>query len=296
MVTVFLQGGLGNQMFQYAVGLHLAKKQNSEPLLDTTLLEDRFSQRKFTRRSFSLDVFTLEPRFTLLSHIASAVPVPGLWFNLDRIYMQLAEAAGARNIIRERSQEFDPSVLNAKGNIALKYGYWQSERYFSAIAEDIRRAFTFKHPFNDEAKELARKIESTNSVSLHVRRGDYLVPNNLLQPLDLQYYKRAVAYIAEHTKDPEFFVFSDDIDWCVANLSLPFPATYVTNSTAGPRASHHMQLMSLCRHNVIANSSFSWWGAWLNRNPGKIVVTPKRWFPNGSSGANDLIPLGWVQI
>jgi hypothetical protein len=131
-----------------------------------------------------------------------------------------------------------------------------------------------------------------------VRRGDFAalkVVERLMGKTDLSYYDRAVHYIGERILKPEFFVFSDDIAWCRENLRLPFPATFAPPESAGPKDAFHLELMSLCKHHIIANSTFSWWGAWLNRNPQKIVIAPRRWYA-GAATAGDIVPENWIKM
>ncbi len=299
-------------MFQYALGLNLAKKNNTDLALDTTFLSDRFPRKEFTYRTFDLDVFTLSPaqisqdetwagklRFTTLSKISKKIPIPGLWLGLDFALLTVKKIFGLTKIVKEKKNYvFDPGVLSVKGNNIL-WGFWQSEKYFEDIAQDIRKKFSFAKKISGEAEKIAQEVKSTNSVSLHVRRGDYVKFENMKKiagETDISYYTRACSYIAERVPSPNFFVFSDDIAWCRENIKIPFPITYLDEKTAGPKNAYHLELMSLCKHNIIANSSFSWWGAWLNQNPGKIVVAPKKWYATTSSHEEDIVPETWTRI
>jgi hypothetical protein len=301
MVTVMLRGGLGNQMFEYALGVALAQANKTALKLDTVWLHDRLPKKKNTCFAhFNLDIFTLNdsPCLTNLSQAAQRVPVPGLWLGINLMTTGTRILAGAKKLIRERTDRFDSRILEERGDLFL-IGYWQSEKYFADVAEEVRKAFRFKHPLEGEAKEISRQIRSTNSVSLHIRRGEYVALENIVGKTDLAYYERAASYMNERSKTmgievPTFFVFSDDIEWCKEKLKLPFPKVYLDQASAGPKDSHHLQLMSLCRHNIIANSTFSWWGAWLNANPAKIVVAPKRWYPNNTK--EDLVPERWIRM
>ncbi len=176
-------------------------------------------------------------------------------------------------------------------------GYWQSERYFADVAQTIRTDFTFRQPMIGRNHELVEEIGAVNAVSLHVRRGDYA--NNLrtkathgVCPLD--YYEAAIRYIAERVEAPHYFVFSDDMEWVRANLRIQLPCSYVDHNQ-GAESYNDMRLMSLCKHHIIANSSFSWWGAWLNPCDDKVVVAPKNWFAN-SNDTKDLLPFGWATL
>jgi len=174
-------------------------------------------------------------------------------------------------------------------------GYWQSERYFESATAEIRKDFTFKMPLSGRNKELAEQISACDAVSLHVRRGDYVSDaktSSLLGTCSLDYYRTAINHLSERVDSPHFFVFSDDIGWTKENLQLDFPCIYIDHNH-GEDSYRDMQLMSLCAHHIIANSSFSWWGAWLNPKEGKIVVAPKRWFAVDYK-TDDLIPSEWV--
>lgn len=289
MVTVILRGGLGNQMFQYAAGVDLALKKKTGLVFDTTFLNDRFPRKDFTYRTFDLDIFNLRvpimiaPKVTTLSKISTAAPIPGVWLGLDLVWVGM--------------KKLGASLFGRDKNPVL-WGFYQSERYFKDNAASVRAAFQFRHPLTGEAVSLATKIENGNSVSIHVRRGDYNLPKyeKLYGATDVVYYEKAIAYIAERVESPHFFVFSDDIEWCRKNLKAPSGSIFVDDTSRGPKASFHLQLMSLCKHNIIANSTFSWWGGWLNSNPGKIIVAPKRWYADSSYEAADIIPDSWARL
>lgn len=299
MVTVFLRGGLGNQMFQYATGLAVAEKKGTDLLLDTVFLNDRFPRKNFTYRTYDLDIFTAEPKLTALSHISSAIPIPGVWLGIDLVLMKAKSATGVRRIVKEQREfVFDQRVFAAKGDVVL-WGRWQNEKYFSDIERDIRAAFAFRNPLSGEAAKIAEDIRSSDSVSMHVRRGDFVALKNVAQMMgetNLSYYEQATKYVAARVSKPKLFVFSDDIEWCRENIKLPVPTVFVPASAEGPKAAFHLELMSLCKHNIIANSTFSWWGAWLNTNTQKIVVAPQRWYADGRDGKNEIMPEEWIKM
>jgi hypothetical protein len=176
-------------------------------------------------------------------------------------------------------------------------GYWQSEKYFVKHKEVIRQELTFKNELSPENLATASSLLKTASVSLHVRRGDYVssqATNDVHGVCTLDYYRNAISHMARSVESPRFFIFSDDINWVKANLQLDFPCEYIANNV-GANSYVDMRLMSMCKHNIIANSSFSWWGAWLNSNPNKIVIAPKKWFAKALS-TEDLIPAKWVVL
>jgi hypothetical protein len=175
-------------------------------------------------------------------------------------------------------------------------GYWQAEKYFSKIAEQIREDFSFKPTIGSKDAILIDQINKVNAVSLHVRRGDYV--NNPATATthglcSLDYYRKAINYLAQRELQPHFFVFSDDINWVKSNLEINFPCQYVDHNR-GAESFNDMRLMSLCNHNIIANSSFSWWGAWLNQRVDKIVIAPNQWFADGKVNTMDLRPKSWI--
>jgi len=230
-VTVFLRGGLGNQMFQYAAGFDLAKRSNAQLVLDTTFLNDRFPRKEFTFRTYDLDILGIDTDFTVLSKISGAIPIPGLWLGLDLALAKIKNFLGVQKIIKE------PSVTSAgisatQGSVLL-FGYWQNEKYFSGTKDDLRTIFNVSIPLEGAAEEIAEKMRNTNSVAVFVRRGDYVKFASVRAQMgdtSVAYYQSAAAYIAEHVDHPTFFVFSDDIEWCEENLKIPFSTTYVPNT------------------------------------------------------------------
>jgi hypothetical protein len=295
MIVVFLRGGLGNQMFQYALGRTLANKHNTGLVFDTTFLNDRFPRGGVAFYRYDLDIFGIVPRLTAFSKISAALPIPGVWLGLDLVLIKAKDMLGISKIFKESS--FDQKIAAAGGNVLL-WGFWQSEKYFEDNKDEIRKEFRFAWPLTGEAARIAEEIKGTNSVSLHVRRGDYVTSKKVIKLMgdtNISYYNAAVAHIGGRVKNPHFFVISNDPAWCKENIKVPFETTYLDDASAGPKNAYHLALMSLCKHNIIANSTFSWWGAWLNQNPGKIVVAPKRW-EAAASEPNDIVPEGWVRI
>ena len=162
----------------------------------------------------------------------------------------------------------------------------------------MRREFVIKYQQDAQSQMFSDRIQSTESVSLHVRRADYIqnaLTNKIHGTCDQDYYDRAIRYIAERVIDPHFFIFSDEPEWVKENLKIDFPMTVVDCNDAS-RNYEDLRLMSTCKHNIIANSSFSWWGAWLNPNPDKLVITPEQWFNDKKRNTKDLIPEQWVKM
>lgn len=292
MVISHLLGGIGNQMFQYAAGRSLSIATGQNYFLD---LND-FSNYRLHNG------FELSRVFDVNMQVADSEDVRGMlnWRAgtlakkvLRRSYFKLLRG---NKLVVEPSFNFWPEFFNLSQGCYL-YGYWQSEKYFHSVEKVIRSEFNFREPLSGRNAELAIEIKNAQAVSLHVRRGDYVSDHKTGKIMDicsLEYYKTAVAYIVERVEQPIFYIFSDDIDWVKQSLPLRFPCKYV-NHNRGIDSYRDMQLMSLCKHHVIANSTFSWWGAWLNSNPCKIVVAPRKWFRNGTSD-QDLIPAEWIRL
>ena len=198
--------------------------------------------------------------------------------------------------VEEQHFNFSPEMLNFREHSYVN-GYWQSEKYFLAIENEIRSDFVFKLQFSQQNAEVSEKISKSNSVSLHIRRGDYVSNPEVTAVHGLctiEYYQMAIKYIAERVHLPNFYIFSDDIAWVQNNLKINYPHQYI-NHNHGSESFNDMRLMSLCKHHIIANSSFSWWGAWLNESADKIVVAPKYWF-SYEINSQDLIPTSWARL
>ena len=177
-------------------------------------------------------------------------------------------------------------------------GSWISEKYFKDIEDIIRKEFTVKVPQTGRNRETAEMILNSESVSLHVRRGDYVTSPEYREIYDicnLGYYERCIKYITDRVKSAHFFIFSDDSEWAKNNLKIPFPTTFVGHNNDKTNY-EDLRLMSQCQHNIIANSSFSWWGAWLNANPGKIVCAPEKFIRLRNFDTKDILPENWIKI
>ena len=297
LVVARLIGGLGNQMFQYATGRALALQREAILKLD---VRGFAAAGAHTKRRFELDCFSIHGSAASDADLAQfgRAAKPRFW-PLDRVlrWLRIERANGAWPIYREPHFQFDPAVPELQAPVYLD-GYWQSERYFSDIGGVLRQEFTANVPLDLENQALVAGIDSVNAVSLHVRRGDYVsdpATNRFHGICSPDYYERAVEYIAARVGSSRLFVFSDDQQWTRANLHFAVPTTFVD---ANPSDSGYrdMLLMARCRHHIIANSSFSWWGAWLNPSREKIVVAPRQWFRANSNDTRDLIPPNWVRL
>lgn len=291
MVVVRLTGGLGNQMFQYAAGRALADRLNTELLLDARAFEHGFALRPYTPRAYALSPFKLRAR------LANAQELKAWPAWAVEIGMRLRIA---RPLFRrwhfEPAITYDPDVAALQAPVCL-VGYWQSERYFADRADAIRADFTLRQPLSDASAELLERARSDHSVGLHVRRGDFVSLDNAAQMhglCSLDYYRRAIALVRARCPDCRLLVFSDDPTWARAQLPLDASALFVTGNDASPE--QDLALMRACKHHIIANSSFSWWAAWLGYSPQQIVIAPAPWYANPKMDARDLAVSRWQYI
>lgn len=293
MIVVKLMGGLGNQMFQYAAARSLALRHGVPLKLDLSFLES--DQVGYTRRAYNLDHFCLTSEKAASGEICDVTSRGKLAFfgTVGRFFQNKIEW---NKKYCEKSFHFDPQLLSQPDNVYLE-GYWQSERYFIDVSDIIRKDFTVENLLTDKNLELADEIHGVNSVSLHVRRGDYVIneKNRAFHGgCSLGYYRNAEEMVEQTIIDPHFFVFSDDPRWVADNLKLRHPARYISHN--GSMAHEDLRLMSFCRHHIIANSTFSWWGAWLSAGTNKLVIAPDHWFSDPSINTVDLIPSGWLRL
>lgn len=289
MIAASLTGGLGNQMFQYAAGRSLALRLGTELVLNLWNL-GRHSPNA-TPRSYALGPFRI--RADLRRRVISHRPL-----RKERSAHGIVRDRVRNAVARFRILEEGPSGLCSEFFSAQDWtlldGFWQSPAYFADHESRIREEFAFRVPPAGRTADLLGQIASTNSVSVHVRRGDYVTNEYVstrMGALDEPYYRRAIDTIAEQSTGIHLFVFSDDLSWCREHLNGPWPVTFASGAPADD-----LRLMSACRHHVIANSSFSWWGAWLDPRPDKLVVAPKEWFRNDPRRADLIIPADWSWI
>jgi Glycosyl transferase family 11 len=290
-VTVKLLGGLGNQMFQYAIARALADRSHCGVRLNLSDFEN-YSLRRYELDAYAIRAEVVTQRQNISCEVKLQAFVKTV---LSKFGINLKE--GRERLYSERSFVFDPSSRDWKPPANLE-GYWQSEKYFIEIAESLRQDFSLRERPDSANEDVAARISCANAVSLHVRRGDYVTNAHTASYhgiCSLEYYAAAIDFVAGRVADPHFFVFSDDLPWAYENLRLAYPSTLVDCN--GPdKGVWDMALMKQCKHHIIANSSFSWWGAWLNPNPNKVVVAPLKWFNKPEIDTSDLIPESWIRI
>lgn len=268
-----LIGGLGNQFFQYAVAKAIALKNNLELKLDLSEFET------YKIRKYELSNFNVE------ENIASAEEI--LPLKKKKIFNQ--------TYFKEKKCKFNPRVLKIKKSAYIR-GFWQSERYFAEIEDVIRKEFTFKNIDFIENRKILDEIEKTNSVSISFRCGDYLSnpeAAKIHNVCTMKYYNNAIKYMKERLDNPVFYVFSDDIKWVEANFKSEEPVIFVDTANW----QEDLYYIQKCKHSIVANSSFSWWAAWLNTNKEKIVIAPQKWFSDDSGlDYSNIVPKSWVKL
>ncbi|HEY0030058.1 MAG TPA: alpha-1,2-fucosyltransferase [Bacteroidia bacterium] len=293
MIIVKLMGGLGNQLFQYAFGRHLAIMNNVELRMDVSGLQT--SDNRFTSRNLDLSNFNIQASIATENDLKSYAKSK-LGKVIDLLMLQLPFKK-SNLYIREPGFRFFKSALTAPNNSYLD-GYWQSEEYFKDIRSQLLNELTLNSAASAKTIETSSRIKATNAVSIHVRRGDYIsIAQNqsVYETCNETYYLNAMRRITLTVKDPVFYVFSDEPDWFRQNVKTQYAVEYITHNL-GADSYQDLYLMSICQHNIIANSSFSWWGAWLNASPGKIVIAPRKWFKGTGKDTSDLIPKQWIQL
>ena len=291
MIITNVIGGLGNQMFQYAFGRALSLRYRVPLRLDVSDFE-----------AYRLRGFQLKSIFPLAAEAATDGDrrevlgwrgYPAALRTLRR--PRLERWRGSRLLVQDLSKPAAHYLSAASADCYL-LGYWQSEAYFAEVADVIREDFRFTPALAGRNAEWAERIRRVVSASLHIRRGDYAsdpATRAMHGLCSLEYYEAAGRMIADRNPGVEFFVFSDDLEWARGHLRMPWPHHFV-DSNASHDSFHDMHLMSLCRHHIIANSSFSWWGAWLSEYEGKTVIAPHRWL----AGADllDIVPARWTRL
>jgi hypothetical protein len=322
MIIAHIFAGLGNQLFQYAAARRLAYVHETVLKLD---LHD-YSQNQYyyshsQNRRFGLDHFNITAQIASWRDVARLCPLEGftrvvrraLPDRLSDLTLAACHQVGVRSpydyrtsdyvpgrpvpglrlgrVVSERFYHFDPAVLSCPDDVCLT-GFWQSEKYFQDVSEVIRRELSVKTPLTGKNDEVARQILASDSVSLHVRRGDKALQEHHLATTP-EFCERALTFFRAKLSHPRFFVFTDDWEWVQNKLSRQEDVVFVDHNH--DEANYEdLRLMSLCRHNIIAPSSFSWWGAWLNANPAKIVVRPRALFNLANHDVKDVCPPDWI--
>lgn len=291
MIVARIDGGLGNQMFQYAYGYYLAK------LHDTQLHLDLSSYRTQPAHGYLLDRFQISG---IEADERLRGRIPSKYLPADQKPGWYAAAWHWRNSLRRHKESpfgYHHRHLQVPDERYL-VGYWQSEQFFPGIEEDLQQQFQLSNQLSPSSRRIAERMETSASIALHVRRGDYVTTPSarlLYSPIGLDYYRQCVFDWASYRSNAAIFVFSNDLLWCRQNLSFPWPVHYVEHNNH-LRPEEDLVLLSRARCCVIANSTFSWWAAWLNRHADKTVFAPRHWFQPGSFNDQDIVPTSWIKV
>jgi len=293
MIVMYLQGGLGNQFFQYALGRRLALAKGVPLGLDLAYYQEKL------KRVYSLGHFNTQARLVTPEQALRAQGRAGhsLLARAWRQWRRLLPYYRRRLVIEQRQFAYDPRLLQVRSDAYLR-GYWQNEKYFAPIGEVLRAELTLKAPLSPASANVAAEIDRAEAVGVHVRRGDYAKDPQIRERhglVSLEYYQRCARQILDEHPRAVFYVFSDDPAWVADHLDLGGPRFLVDHN--GPEHDFEdLHLLSRCRHFIIANSSFSWWAAWLSTAPGKLVYAPRRWQASNEYDTSDVVPAGWRRV
>ncbi|PKL51071.1 MAG: hypothetical protein CVV39_00565 [Planctomycetes bacterium HGW-Planctomycetes-1] len=290
MIIVYLKGGLGNQLFQYAAARSLAHKHNTIVKLDTT------AYYYGGPRQYELYHFNIQENVAVTAEIRKLTDVKQNKFQKLLFALLHNRSPLSAHHIRYNKALYKADFFNLPDNIYLE-GYFQSEKYFINIADIIRDEFKVKYELTGKNKEIAELMTNIQSVNICVRRGDFITDDKANQKhgvCGLDYYYRCIEQLVKKVKNPHFFVFSNDFDWCRDNLKIQYPVNYIDHQQ--DKAYEDLRLMSFCKHHIIGNSTFHWWGAWLAPYSDKLVFAPKKWFLKDNCQVDELIPDSWLKI
>lgn len=293
MIIVRITDGLGNQMFQYALGRKLAYLHSTELKLDTNWYQGKGEYQQ--KRNYSLDCFNIQASIATQKDLDFFFQ-RNLLHSVNSKVRKVFNLPAYKLIKNQQGFTVDSNVFQCPKNTYLK-GYWQTEKYFADIRKIILKDFSLKGEINPFCHNFIEEIKNRNSIAIHIRRGDYVSDSKLNcihGVCSLEYYQTSIQHIKTQINQPHFFIFSDDPQWVKDNLLIEDKTTFVSGNNLADY--EDLYLMSLCQHNIIANSSFSWWAAWLNQNPDKIVCTPQQWFAVKSRNTQDLIPENWLKF
>lgn len=289
MVVVYIAAGLANKMFQYAFSRGLMS-HGLDVFLDQTSFQPEWS----------FEDIALEEVFPNIEIKNAPNNMFSLAYKKDllsRIYRRMSAFFPNNRYLMERPFIYDELIYKKATSNCIFCGLWQTELYFNFCEKDVRRNFVFT-PFQDDQNiQLAEKMKNENSVAIHIRKGaDYLKRNIWDGTCSVEYYNQAINYLKEHVSNPVFYLFTDNPKWVEENLKDIDYKLVDWNPVSGKQSYRDMQLMSYAKHNIIANSTYSWWGAWLNNNPQKIVVAPKIWFNPKIEKVPYIIPERWIRL
>jgi len=288
-----LKGGIGNQMFQYAAAFALANKHNTKLKLDINYLLDKSKRYfRYTPRDYALDVFNIQADIATAKEVAQfTVPRIGnkyFYHFKKRIFKN-------HNVFVDASLKSQEDFFNLPEDAYLD-GYWQVESYIKQARKYLLKEFSFKEPLPQYCADIYRIIKNSNSVCVVFRRGDY-IGHPELDITTLDYYHAAINHFQDMKQHCRYFVFSDDIPWCKNNFTPKNVTIEIVDQIyTGPKAQYYLQLMLACKKYIIPNSTYPWWAAWLNDDPEKVVIAPKKWYKSQPVDVNDILPRDWISL
>ncbi len=280
-------------MFQYAAGLSLAKKHETSLKLDIYFLLDKSKRHyRHTNRDFALDIFNISGSVATEDEIREhVVPRKGNKY----LYHLMLKLQKQNRVFSESSVKSLEDFFRIPSSAYIQ-GLWQDVKYLEGIELILRQEYSFREALPKSHHDIHGEIRRHESVCVVFRRGDY-VGHPVLDLLGLDYYYRAVDIIAEKIRDPCLFVFSEDIEWCKKNFKPEnAKVVFVDQRYTGPEAQYYLMLMSECKHHIIPNSTYPWWGAWLCRNPEKLVVAPKIWYRGQPTERSKILMKDWISL
>lgn len=295
MIVTRLIGGLGNQMFQYAFGLGLAQETDQELFIDVSGFEN------YDLHALAIDNFAISGKRLPKSEIHR---IPARYRGASRVQESVQSLLGRfrsaksapLTLRREKPFGFHSEYLAPEQNLYLD-GYWQGESFFPQMQDTLRNEFALMDLLSSKSLDLSAEMADCESVAVHVRRGDYVTDSEtgkIYRSLDARYYQTCLQNLKQHIRNPKVFLFSNDIDWCLTHLNVGIPFTPVAHNDA-TTAHEDLYLMSRCRHSVIANSTFSWWGAFLGADhSSRRVYYPDPWFHPGTLDGDALGCGEWI--
>ncbi len=288
MITIKLQWWLWNQMFQYALGKALSLRYKTELVLDHSFIENRFPQKNLSYRHYEMNIFWIQEKHKYPNNLWNIILHPKLYDIKNKILYW-------RKYIKENAWKY---ISNIPDNVYLDW-FWQTSKYFDAFEKEIKNIFEVKNKIKGNNKKILNYINKNykNTVSIHIRRWDYITnsaANSWHGICSNKYYQEAIKYIKTKIEKPFFIVFSDEIDWVKKNMNFWKDALFVKGNEK--KWYEDLRLMSSCAHHIIANSSFSWWGAYLWKNSKKNIIAPKKWLNNNDYDCSYIIPHTWKKI
>ncbi len=287
MIVVKLMGGLGNQMFQYAAGRALSLKHHVPLLCDEEFL-NRNPKGAYTQRRPELHQVKIKAETASRNILKN--------FQQDNFWDKIFRRKDAEPDVLIEGQAVNSRFFTVGKQVYLN-GFWQSEEYFANYRPALLHEFQPAYDLDETAKKYLHQIRNCNAVSIHVRRGDYVQhpgANQFHGLIGMQYYTKAIEHVRHLKESCHFFIFSDDLPWCKQNFNFLDKITFVESNS--DFSFTDMYLMKHCRHHIIANSSYSWWGAWLCEEPGNITVAPGQWLMDKNLSTEKIYCKNWIRI